>query len=77
MSETNSYKNITLTSAEAFAVARALRGRIEAMQALQAEAALSKRQALAFYSLEQLELAETALAILAEAPLSKAEGVKS
>lgn len=64
MSETNSYKNVTLTGEQAFAVSRALRCRIDSMQALHVEAVAQERGDLAGYALQQERDARSALVVV-------------
>jgi hypothetical protein len=67
MSVTQDYKIVKLTGAQAFAVARALRGRIDVLGDMIADAALSPPETAAYLS-GQRAAAENALAALTAAP---------
>jgi len=70
-------KNITLTGLQAFAVARALRSRVESLTALHDDALRLGENEASLYLLTHISLAGEALAILNAAPLARAEGMKS
>ena len=67
MSVTQDYKTVTFTGAQAFAVARALRGRIDVVADMLADAAVSAPE-MCQYLNGQRAAAENALAALSAAP---------
>jgi len=65
----SAFKTVKLNERQAFAVVRALRGRIDAMHSIHAEAVAMNRADLAGYSLEQVNAAEATLLTMRDAPL--------
>ena len=76
MSETNSYKTVTFTGPQAFAVARALRIRADALEELRGDAFRDGNDEAGAYLNQQITDAFTALFALNNTPLSVAEGRK-
>lgn len=77
MSVTKSYKTLTFSGAEGFAVVRALRGRIEALTAQQAAIIAAGDKSPVKYLEDQLAATHDALALFRNTPylVSQAEGV--